>query len=272
MKKFLYLMLFMTVLNLCSEAKDQNDLLHFYSIADSLTEYPEINKPLVVICHKKIDKLWVSLIGYKGEKKIFIAAITNEKIQNANKEIYRILDFYEGNPVLGKVTTWGYIYDRNKDGKVDYMSLVDGAAPFLDDRVPESYPVRGQKLNKLDLEMYVNKCKIIFNHWSDDNYDENIDGVVHVDVDPLRDWVKRKIFARCTKFNNIFDDVWSFKKKISSEREKIDFTGIKIPYRPFGKISDFITKQNLQYQTNVLSLINRGIKMCEAEKIIYSGN
>ncbi|MBA4311967.1 MAG: hypothetical protein C0417_04995 [Chlorobiaceae bacterium] len=247
-------------------ALEKNDIVRFYAKADSISSNPEIGKALNISCQKKIDNLWISFIGYKGENEAIIVAVTNEKIQNPNKEIFRILDFNEGSPVLGKVTTWGYVFDRNKDGKVDYLSLVDGAAPFLDDRVPESYPARGQKLSRNDLELYVNKCKIIFNHWADDNCDEKIDAVVHVDIDPLRDWVRRKILARCTKFDNRFNDVFAFRKKISGEHEKINFTSTAVPYRPLGSISGSITKDVLQRQTDILYLINRAVKECNIGK------
>jgi hypothetical protein len=252
-------------------AAEKKDIARFYPKAESIASYPEIGKSLKIICQRKIDNLWISFIGYNEENKIAIVAATNEMIQNPNKEIYRILDFVEGSPVLGKVTTWGYVFDRNKDGKIDYMALVDGAAPFLDDRVPESYPARGQKLDRNELELFVNKCKIIFNHWADDNYDDKVDAVVHVDIDPLRDWVRRKIFARCTKFNNRFNDVFAFRKKITGEHEKIDFTATKVPYRPLGSISGSITKDVLQRQTDILYMINRAVKNCNVGKNLMGG-
>ncbi|MBI5476344.1 MAG: hypothetical protein HY964_06375 [Ignavibacteriales bacterium] len=271
MRKIFNLIILTLIIFSYSQSSDNKDILRFYPFADSVSEYPDMFKQLNLICSKKVDHLWVSFIGYKGENRVIIVAVTGEKIKNPNKDIYRTLDFIDGAPSLGKVTTWGYIFDRNKDGLADYMSLVDGAAPFLDDRVPESFPARGEKLNKLDLELYVNKCKIIFNHWADDNFDGRIDGFVHVDVDPLRDWVKRKIFARCTKFNDIFDNVWAFKKQITKTHEKVEYTGTKIPFRPFGKISDSFTKETLNYQSSVLSLINRGIKLCSVGSKLSDG-
>ncbi|MBI5021512.1 MAG: hypothetical protein HZB59_08760 [Ignavibacteriales bacterium] len=271
MKNIFLSALLITLLGTVTQASEKNDITRFYPKAESIAYYPKIEKSLKIICQKKIDNLWVSFIGYNGRNEIVIAAVTNDMIQNPNKEIYRILDFDEGSPMLGKVTTWGYVFDRNKDGKIDYLALVDGAAPFLDNRVPESYPARGQKLNRNDLELYINKCKIIFNHWADDNYDDKIDAVVHVDIDPLRDWVRRKIFARCTKFNNRFNDVFAFKNKISGEHEKIDYTSVKVPYRPLGSISGWITKDVLQRQTDILYMINRAVKECNAGKTLVGG-
>jgi len=246
--------------------QENQNIIDFYPIADSISEYPAIDVPLEILCQKKVSNVYVTFLSYKGQKKIFIAAVTNEKIENPNKEINRILDFDGPVPKLGKVTTWGYVFDRNNDGKIDYMALVDGAAPFLDDKIPENYPVRGQKLSMLNLELYVSHCKIIFNHWADDNYDGKIDAVVHVESDNLRDWIKRRIVARCTKFNDKFDDVWAFTKKITDKHDSVSHTKNSVIYRPLGQVSGFITKQTFQEKTNILDLLNRAAAICNIGK------
>ncbi len=247
-------------------AQENRNIIDFYPIADSISEYPEINVSLDVLCQKKISNVYVTLLSYKGQKKIYMAAVTNEKIENPNKEINRILDFNGPVPKLGKVSTWGYVFDRNNDGKIDYMALVDGAAPFLDDKIPEDYPVRGQKLSMLNLELYVSHCKIIFNHWADDNYDGKIDAVVHVESDNLRDWIKRRIVARCTKFNDTFDDVWAFGKKITEKHDSVSHTSKYVIYRPLGQISGFITKETFREKTDILDLLNRAAAICNIVK------
>lgn len=246
--------------------QENQNIIEFYPTADSIGEYPAIDVQLEILCQQKISNVYVTFLGYKGQKKIFIAAITNQKIENPNKEIYRILDFDGAGPKLGKVTTWGYVFDRNNDGKIDYMALVDGAAPFLDDKIPESYPVRGQKLSMPDLELYVGHCKIIFNHWADDNYDGKIDAAVHVDSDNLRDWIKRKIVARYSKFNDKFDDVWAFKKKITEEQDSVAHTQAGVTYRPLGKISATITKQTFKEKTDLLNLLSQAAASCDIGK------
>lgn len=246
---------------------DKKNILRFYETADSVAYFPDIAAPLKKHCDRKIDNLWITFAGPQNKDEVMIVAATGQRIQNPQREIWRTLDFKDGSPDLGPVTTWGYVFDRNRDGKIDYMALVEGAAPFLDRRVPDSYPARGQKLSKDELELYVNKCKIIFNHWADDNFDGKIDAVIHVDIDPLRDWVIRKIVARCTKFDGRFNDVFGFRDKISGKREKMGFTGRGVPYRPLGAISDSINKDKLQRQTDILRMINRAVAECKIKNL-----
>jgi len=106
--------------------------VQFYPVADSICDYPALYETLVIVCQEKIDSLFVTFIGSKSQKRIFIGAITKKPIHNPSKEISRIVDIDGIKPLLGKVSTWGYIFDRNNDGKIDYMALVGGAAAFKD--------------------------------------------------------------------------------------------------------------------------------------------
>jgi len=250
-------------------SREGKNIVKFFPIADSVSEYPPLTAKLEIFCQKKISDLYVTLIGYKDGKKILIAAITKEKITDPDSEIYRVVGFENAEPHLGKVTTWGYVFDRNQDGRIDYFAQADAAAPLLDDRIPESYPIRGEKLGMPDLELYVGHCKIIFNHWADDNYDGKIDAAIHYDIDPLRDWVKRKIVIRCTKFNDKFNDVWAFTRRITGRRDSVAHTAGSVPYRPLGRISGRISPKTFAEITDILSLLNRAAAECGAGKSTF---
>jgi hypothetical protein len=272
------------ILGLCflSQLSAQEDLINFYPVADTLCIYPEITKPIDTICQavmpqymrkkagKKsvIDssKIYVSFLGYKGQKNVFIAALTTKPLENPNFDIMRIVDFDGASPKLGKVTTWGYVFDRNNDGKIDYMALVDGAAAFKDDRVPPDFPVRGQNLTMPQLELFLGHCRIIFNHWADDNFDGKIDCAVHTDMDSVRDWIDRRIVIRSTKFDGNFDEVWAFRKYITDEHEAVPFSKTAVPYRPLGKLSGQITKETMDEKTAILELLNKAALKCDVGK------
>lgn len=260
----------------------QEDLINFYPVADTLCTYPEITTPIDTICQismpqyarKKVGnryvtdttKIYVSFLGYKGQKNVFIAALTMKPIENPNFDIMRIVDFDGTSPKLGRVTTWGYVFDRNNDGKIDYMALVDGAAAFKSDMIPADFPVRGQNLTMPQLELFMSHCKIIFNHWADDNFDGKIDAVVHVDMDSVRDWVDRRLVIRSTKFEGNFDEVWSFRKYITDEHGSVEYSKTAVPYRPLGKLSGEITKANLDEKTAILDLLNKAAVKCDLGK------
>jgi len=271
----------LTILLLCcfSPMSAQEDIINFYPVADTLCLYPEIQQPIDTICQKQIPqyttkkvgkkfvkdttKFYVSFLGYKGQKKVFIAALTTKPIENPNSDIMRIVDFDGTSPKLGRVTTWGYVFDRNNDGKIDYMALVDGAAAFKDDGIPLDFPVRGQNLTLPQLEIYMSHCKIIFNHWADDNFDGKIDAVVHTDMDPVRDWVERRLVIRSTKFDGTFDNVWSFQKYITEDRGTVEYSKTAVPYRPLGKLSGEITQATMDEKTAILSILNSAALKCD---------
>jgi hypothetical protein len=272
------------ILFVSSSLSAQEDLINFYPVADTLCTYPEITQPIDTICQlpmpqytrKKVgkrfvidsSKIYVSFLGYTGSKKVFIAALTMKPIENPNFDIMRIVDFDGTAPKLGRITTWGYVFDRNNDGKIDYMALVDGAAAFKDDRVPPDFPVRGQNLTMPQLEMFMSHCKIIFNHWADDNFDGKIDCAVHTDMDSVRDWVDRRLVIRSTKFDGTFDEVWAFHKYITDDHEAVAYSKTAVPYRPLGKLSGQITKATMDEKTTILELLNKAALKCNLGKDI----
>ena len=255
--------------SLTTFAQEQRQtLLSFYPIADSISEFPLLEQELETICQKKVERWYVTFIGRKGEKKIFIGAVTLQPIKDVSREISLTVNFDGAKPTSGKVTTWGYVFDRNNDGKIDYMALMSGAAAVEGPDFPEDFPVRDQHLDMKQLEVFVAHCKLLFNHFADDNFDGTLDAMAHIDMDPVRDWVKRKLVVRSTKFDGTFDDVWAFQQKIEdeSERDPVEHTGTKVHYHPLGKLSGELTSQTLQEKTNILQLMNRAAKLCDVTK------
>jgi hypothetical protein len=266
--KRLFLILFFTILlyPLSGRGQGNRNILNFYPLADSVCLYPELQQKLAIYCQKMVDSFYVTFIGYKEQKDIFIGAITKKPIVDPNKEISRTVLFDGVRPLLGTTSTWGYIFDRNNDGKIDYMALVGGAAAFKDENLNDKYPAKGKKPTLKQLEYFISHCKLIFNHWADDNYDGKIDAVVHIDMDPEHDWVERKIVAGSTKFDEKLDQVWAFHNDIILERENIKHTYSAVPYYPLGDKLNNITNETLIEMTSYLQLFNRASALCNAGK------
>ena len=266
MKQFYLITAVTLIFSIAGKCQSTKNIIKFYPTADSVCQYPDLTKKLTAYCTQKIDNLYVTFIGYENQKNIFIGAITQKPIVDPGKEIFRIVDFVEARPKLGDITTWGYIFDRNNDGKIDYMALVEGAAAVKDEKLTYDYPTRGKRSTRKQLQYFVGHCKIIFNHWADDNYDGEIDAVVHIDMDPVRDWVERNIVARSTKFDDKFDDVWAFRFDNIFEHENIKHTASVIPYYPLGDNPGTITHNMLLEKTQYLELFSRAAALCGAEK------
>lgn len=244
-------------------AQDGSTIITFYRTADSLSAYPSPIGEYEIKCQKKLMKRYVTFIGRKGEKKIFIAAITLKPIKNLKKELSLAVQFQGPKPALGEISTWGYVFDRNSNGTLDYLALVGCAAAVEDQNFPDDFPGFGSQMNAKQFERYVNSCKIVFNHWADDNYDGKIDAVIHFDMDPFRNWVRRNLLIRSTTFDGKFDDVQAFREKISSAAASVEFTPTEVPYYPLGSNKGKITKADFDRTSALLNLLNRAAALCK---------
>lgn len=246
----------------------QSNILTFYPVADSISSFPlPINQYEIKLKKKLMDR-YVTFIGKKKEKTICIAAVTLTPIKNLQKEIMLTVQFQGPKPYIGEVTTWGYIFDRNGDGKIDYLALVGGAAAVEDSTIADDFPGFGSPMNKKQFEQYIGHCQILFNHWADDNFDGTIDAVVHYDMDPIRNWMKRWLVIRSTAFDGNFDEVWAFRQKITSTHEITPFTATEVPFYELGSNQTVFTKKMMDQSSGILQLINRAIELCHirAEK------
>lgn len=238
----------------------QQDIVDFYRYADSLSKTPPMINELTVLGQKKISNRYVTIVGYPEDKSVLLAAVTLAPIKDITREISLIVHYRKMIPNVGPTSTWGYIFDRNGDGKVDYMALLGGAASFKDDEFPDVYPTKGQPLQAKQVEYFLAHCRLVFNHWADDNFDDTLDAVVHIDMDPERDFVDRQIVARSTAFNGRFDDVWSFREGLGTLPDAPLHTTTSIAYHPIGKPSDFITKAVLDDKSGVMRLLNSAVQ------------
>lgn len=233
----------------------------FYHIADSVASYPPADQHLVIMCQKKIDRYYVSFLSLKSELKARIAVVTIEPFTEPDS-IGLTVSFNSYRPSTGKVNTWGYIFDRNGDGRIDYMALLGGAAAFKTADFPENYPRRNGYFTRNQLEYFVEHCRLIFNHWADDNDDGLVDAVVHVDMDSTRDWVDRHLLVRSKAFNRSFDDAWGFYDSPDETPQATPFTAESVPFHSLTNVHDAITWRMFDEKSGILQLFNRAAEEC----------
>lgn len=270
--KFLHIsLLFLFLVFPAPSPAQPGPLLAFFPTVDSICTFPSVDKRLVILCEKKVSGNYVSFIGEEGIGKVFIAAVTRDSLLGPDSMVSRTVIFQGIRPTLGRTTSWGYVFDRNGDGKIDYMALVDGAGAVEDDQITDDYPERGQHLTRPETELFVAHCKLLFTHWADDNFDGTIDAGIVNDVDPKRDWIKRRIVVRSTKFDGRFDDVWAFRGSIDAEHDSIAYSDRSVPYHSFGNLSDHITRDTFMNKTEILKLMNRAAAECKIGPSIVTG-
>lgn len=241
-----------------------NSITQFYEHVDTVCEFPEVNNTLVLLCQKKLMDRYISFVGFKEDSLARIVAVTLKPLTDVQKNISLIVEFDGGRPTAGKVNTWGYIFDRNGDGKIDYLALVGGAAPCKGVDFPDNYPKRGKPLTNDQLEYMIGHCKTVFNQWADDNYDDTLDAVIHVSMDPERDWVDHRLLIRSKQFNRKFDDVRAFWTNVETQQVPMEHTPTSVPYLQIGKTDEEeFTQHTLDDKTRIVQLINQALKQCK---------
>jgi len=246
-----------------TSAQSGVDVVNFYPVADSVTQTPFPIGRYEIKYRKNLMGRYVTFIGKKKDRKVLIAAITMEPIKSVQKDMRLSVEFHGPKPYIGEVSTWGYIFDRNGDGRIDYLALVGGAAAVEDSSITDDFPGFQNPMSRKQFEQYIEHTRIMFNHYADDNYDGEIDAVVHYDMDPIRNWMKRWLVVRSTKFDGQFEEVWAFRGKMSPNQEITNFTPTEVPYYELGSDRSVMTKQVFDEASGFLQLINRALAECK---------
>src|SRR5207237_8050239 len=113
--------------------------------------------------------------------------------------------------------TWGYIFDRNRDGKVDYLVFLDGPRPVAPDQFPAGFP-KGNKFSADQLELVFHSMRLVFFHYADENFDGAVDTIVAPLTHPEYTlWVYNYGVLRSSKFDGNVDDEWTFRQRLNEK-------------------------------------------------------
>jgi len=124
----------------------QSDVISFYSLASAQSLNPPAIDSLVILCRKQLEYQgetgWVTIAGRRGGQALLFI---NGKIKNLSEAIALV----PARPTLPPTARpgpkgtldWGYVWDRNGDGRVDYIVYLDNATFVLPDSVPSDFPL-----------------------------------------------------------------------------------------------------------------------------------
>lgn len=134
----------------------QEDILAFYEKAYARTQLPPDESGLSIICQQKLEDYYITFMGTGGQK-VLLAAFSKEKLDNPNEDVWlkwRLVTPGEKRKG-GKTMDWGYVYDRNGDGQIDYIAYLMGPMPIKGKSFPENFPKLWEKLNLEQLSFVV---------------------------------------------------------------------------------------------------------------------
>ncbi len=161
---------------------------------------------------------------------------------------------------------WGWIYDRNGDGWVDYFTYLDGANPVMTDdiahlvpRKPGVKPGDPVKIAGLEeLELVMDKVELVFTHHADDDFDGRSDAVVAALRHPENPiWFYGSGVLRSRELTQVVDEDWRFVSDIRVKAGAVPRQNGQL------QISFFRPGERaLEVSSRYLAAINDGIRAC----------
>ncbi len=262
------IVLCLTFLTSTNPSPGEENILTFYNKAEARIQSPPDEAYLQVICRKKIDNLYVTFVGWERGK-VLLAAITQQKLKHPDKEILlkvqlkRLPGQTGVAPSAGNVLDWGYVYDRNGDGKIDYVSYLVGPMPFKKQDYSADYPKLGHPITSKQLEILLQSMGLLFTHRADDNYDGKVDAAVIEALDPETNWVEGRMVIRSTKFDGAVDEAWFFKDDINAKEKDAERVGNGFRTRSVSGIGSVFGPAELAKTDYALSMFNKAAEKCK---------
>ena len=186
---------------------DEGSIVIFYPWVYTLTHSPPPQSKLKIVCQTKVDQVYITFIGIGGNRAV-IAALTPHRLTRPDENI--LLDWVivpaGQQPTAQKGTMdWAYIFDRNSDGRIDYLAYLHGPNPVTPEGQTGELPQLNKPITKDELKYVVSNMRMTFWHMADDNFDGMHDGVVARMRDEISRWTDSWIIARDTHFSEIYD-------------------------------------------------------------------
>lgn len=196
-----------------------SDIFSFYQTALAVAQATH-ERDLSIICQKPLpdqiftkqgDMFVTFLAG--STKKIVLAAFSTQSLSSPPSTIR----WDRNQPGV----EWMFVFDRDRDGKIDYILWPSGVSPYLEGPAPSGFPMRTGSSTAMSREqatLLQRYARMIFFHWADENFEGKLSAVI------LDAWDPGGIFAvtgwqviRSSHFDGVLDQCWYFKQSIADK-------------------------------------------------------
>jgi hypothetical protein len=243
------------------------DFVSFYPKAATQTDSPPELSRFGIECSESIDGVYfrgIFTLAETPDGKSALFVLTQHRVTDLLKTISFGSTFGDPNKTLD----WGYVYDRNGDGWVDYVVFLYGALPWeteaIAERIPKrpgADPYKPSTMTPEEAQLQFKNARLLFIHYVDDNFDGKVDAIVSVLRDPERpSWIYRRAVLRSRAFTQEVDEDWTFATGISNRTGRVPrLQGV---YDIEGLKGD----RHLENASKILDVINAGIRRCRIPK------
>lgn len=258
--------------------KTAGDTGTFYAKVYAATQSPPENSSLKTLCSARVDGTVVTFVTHDRER-ILIVAFTARPLLDASKDIsLRPVTLHakpRRPPRPSATMDWAYVYDRNEDGRVDYLAFLDGPSPIIPNPKPKNFsqlapPAKAEKANgttefsiHLNLEQLLyalRHTKQVFWHLGDDNFDGTVDGYAVPTRDARTAWIDGHMIVRSTEFDGEFNRCVFAPSSRGTSPAACRKSGAS--YVVQGKVLSGIHVVPTGEELPLLSLINQAVRKC----------
>ncbi len=262
------------------DAEAPPGLIDFHDVARARAAAAVDEEKLSVVCAEKLEGdgapagyagLWLSFLTTERGR-IQIAALTKAPIARPAEAIALKPRF---NPLptarVGPAGTldWAYVYDRNGDGRIDYLVYLQNAYAVLPEPLPPDFPKPemrpdGSVRGSMDLlHAMIYNAQMVFSHYADDRFDGRVDAVVVPEFDAERPPFVRGYVAYRAPGEGHAEEAWTFRTSIGERIRTLARDadkGYLLPTAEAGKTEP--AGKRLARGTQLLGLFNAALARC----------
>jgi hypothetical protein len=241
-------------------------IIGFHKRVEIAAQNPPEEKTLRIACQRNQDQGWVTFIGSGDAQsgRVAIAAYTGQKLERPDQTLH-LRPFRSGNSAVvsaGDVLDWGYVFDRNADGMVDYFAFLVGAIPVKPESFQGELPKRGGRITADQINLHNRHARLVFVDIADDDFDGKIDGFVFGVREPDEIWIDRWVAARSTKGDGQLDQAWFFINDIASRTGVPERSGEGWAVARVGSTTAVLDGPELTAWSDYVARLNRVAKSC----------
>lgn len=239
------------------------DIFSFYQTALAVAQATH-EHDLSIVCQQRLpDKIFtqngdmfVTFLAGRT-KKVVLAVFSKTPLTSPQSTIHFDGRFQEG-------VEWMFVFDRNRDTKIDYILWPVQVAPYVEGNPPPGFPVRSGSTVRMSMDqsaLVQRYARMIFQHWADESFEGKRSAVI------IEAWDPGGLFAitgwqviRSSHFDGILDQCWYFAQNIADktgECERVD-QGYKM--RDFR--AQAFTPNDMAKGSTWFSMLNEAAGLC----------